>query len=348
MLQQCTCWESSGGNADTDAGQARHISLFRALTNAPDPFSGLSEEDAESVRLAADYVKVKAPLSVHPLRLEYHVNPLTDDFAPIFENGGTLDVACGPFLFDLKNKERDYTAQMAGYSLDMFQEQGWNEIEVHLWFCDTRRAQLFKLTEGSAHAIVDPIVAAVRGGDKAPTACDYCAWCAKRLSCPALLKPAATIARGREELSVQIKATFDTWVGAGAHTSQIEDPALMGAVLKVARVLADWCEAAEFRAKDLAIKEGKVPRGFKLQSRKGNRFISSVTAAFPLVGLPQADFLKACELKPSALFETYAAFHGLKRAQAERDVEAKLAGVIQRKPSTQSLVAEKKITQCPG
>lgn len=341
MLAACPRWESAGGNADTSAGEARHIALSRALSNDPDPYRGLSEEDAAEVEWAAEYIRCKAPTSEHPLRIEFHVNPLQDDFTPLFESGGRLDVACGPVLFDLKNKVRNYTAQMAAYALAMFQEHGWESVEVHLLFAETKTAQVIKLTEARCHEIIDPIIAAVRDPLSQPQACEYCGWCARKLTCSALLTPAATIARAREELSPEVKASFEAWIGDGAHTSKIDDPALMGAVLKVARVLADWCEAAEYRAKDMALKQGLVPAGFKLQTRQGNRFITSVADAFPLVGLPQAEFLKACEVKLSSLVEAYATFHGQKKAPAERDVQNKLGDLVQRKPSTQILVAEK-------
>jgi hypothetical protein len=94
-------------------------------------------------------------------------------------------------------------------------------------------------------------------------------------------------------------------------------------------------------AKEMAVKQGIVPEGFKLQSRQGNRFVSSVAAAFPLVGMPQETFLGACEIKLTKLTEAYAAFAGMKKAPAEREICNKLGDVVQRKPATMSLVAEK-------
>lgn len=341
MLAACPCWESSGGNDDTNAGTQRHIAFARALSNDPEPFRDLRKDDHDSVEWAAEYVRMHAPTSDHEMRLEFHLNPLDTEFHPIFENGGTADALCGPHLFDLKTRERDYNAQMAAYALAMFQEHGWDQVHVHLLFTETKRPVKFTFTETEAADVVNRIVAAVKEPNRQPTACDYCGWCSKVLNCPAHLSNAVKIARERQELSMQAKVAFEAWVGQGAHTSAIEDPALMGEVLRVARVLANWCDAAEFRAKDMAIKEGKIPSGFKLQSRQGNRFVASVADAFPLVGLPQAEFLKACECKPTLLFETYAGFHGLKKPAAEREVERKLGEVLQRKASTQSLVVEK-------
>ena len=332
MLAQCACWESSEsiGTEFKTPGTARHAALGHVLSGDPDPLAGLSEEDAASVQWAADYIAVKAPTSEHALRMEYRVNPLAEDFSPIFENGGTLDVACGPHLFDLKTRERDYTAQMAAYSLDMFQEFGWPEIEVHLLFAETKRATTFKLTEEAARGIVEPIIRAAASADKKPTPCDYCGWCVRRLTCPALLERVNALVVGREDWKLE------QW-----HTSRIDTAEQMGKALRLARQIADWCESVEFHAKDMALKRGMVAAGFKLQTRSGNRYVTSVAAAFPLCGLPQAEFLAVCDVKPTSLFEAYASFHGLKKAAAERDLEQKLGEIIQRKFSAQSLVVDK-------
>lgn len=342
MLAACPSWESSGGNADTDAGTLRHLYLKCLLSGCKfvtesdwDGHEGgrlkaLSGEDRAAVEWAAEYVRVKAPTSDHKLLLEHHVNPLDAEFKPIFPNGGTLDVDCGPVLFDLKWRERDYEAQMAAYALGMFQQDGWQEIEVHLLFAETKRAQVFKLTEAGAEAIVNRIVAAVNDPNRKPNPCDYCGWCARRLTCPALLEKANAVIAGREDWKLE------QW-----HGSKIESAEEMGKALCLARQLSDWCESVEFHAKEMALKKGMMPTGFKLQQRQGNRFVSSVSDAFPLAGLPQAEFLKACDCKPSALFEAYAIFNQLPKATAEKEVCRKLGDVLQHKQSTVSLVAEK-------
>ena len=335
FLAQCPCWESSEGTGarDKDAGTLRH-SLLKTMLDNPDQkqfaVEGLEPADVESVEWAAEYVRCHAPMSDHPLRVEYHVNPMDAEFKPLFEHGGTLDVACGNVLFDLKWRERDYGAQMAAYALDMFQEHGFEEIIVHLLFGESKRAQVLKFTEAEALALVNGIIAKVNDPNKKPTPCDYCGWCSRRTTCPALLERANAVVAGRDDWKL------DQW-----HASKIENAEQMGKALRLARQLSDWCESIEHHAKEMALKQGQIPVGFKVQTRQGNRFVSSVTDAFPLVGLPQAEFLKACDVKPSSLFEAYAAFNGLKKATAEKEVERKLGDKMQRKPSTVSLVVEK-------
>lgn len=319
----------------------RHEAFSKSLAGEANALDGLSSEDIESVTWAVELVRVKAPMADYPLRLEYHVNPMGADFKPLFENGGTLDAACGPVLIDLKSRYRDYKAQVAAYALDMFQEHGWPTVKVLLLFTEGQRCVEFAFTEEEAQAIVDGIISKVSDPNRKPTLCDYCGWCAKKLNCPAKLADAARIAAAREEVESESMRAFESWLSEGAHVSKIEDATMMGHVLKIARTLSEWCESAEYHAKEMATKRGVIPTGFKIQTRQGNRYVTSVTDAFSRLGLPQEAFLGACEIKPSSAFEAYASFNQLKKSQAEKEVERRLGDVIQRKQSTISLVKEK-------
>ena len=113
----------------------------------------------------------------------------------------------------------------------------------------------------------------------------------------------------------------------------------MGKALTIARRLKEWCEAVEHHAREMALKQGQIPHGFELASRRGAREVESVAGAFGLTGLPQDEFLKACKVNFKDLSEAFATFHGMKKAQAERQLDVKLASVITRKPSSQFLKA---------
>ena len=115
----------------------------------------------------------------------------------------------------------------------------------------------------------------------------------------------------------------------------------MGQALKIARQIFGWVEAIEHHAKEMAVKQGIIPAGFKIQNRKGNRAISSVIDAFARAGLPQEEFLALCDIKFSSLVEKTMEINGMKKAQAERTVEEKLGEIIQRKAHSLSLVVEK-------
>ena len=325
MLAKCPQWESSGGNTDTNLGSQRHAALAALFQGDKALWNALpTDNDREAVEWAAEYIRVKAPMNDYPVEWEVKRRWLGADFQ---EREGTPDCVCGPVVFDFKWRQRDYTAQMADYSLERL-DRGFEMVEVHLLYGEPRVAEVLHFDRESAEGIVQPILEKAGQGDPAP--CDYCGWCAKRLICPAMTDRVAAVVEGRED-----------WQLDQYHASKIESPAEMGKALRIARLVADWCEAVEFAAKEMAVKRGQVPAGFKIQNRQGARFIASVLDAFPKAGLPQDEFLKACDVKLSALAEAYAEFHGMKKAPAERELESKLGPVVQRKQSTVSLVAEK-------
>jgi hypothetical protein len=333
MLAACPKWITDGDTVATSAGTNRHAALHAILTQEPtsDPpneYLALDDSDRESVQWAADYVRLKAPMSEYPLeceRKDFFVGP---DFTRI---EGTPDVVCGNHVFDLKSRQRDYTAQMAAYSLMRFERlPGAESVTVHLMYTESRRVQVLEFDREAAEAIVQRIQESVTAPEAGYTPCDYCGWCGARITCPALVARAGAVANGRED-----------WHLEQYHSSQIDDPAEMGKALRMARHLADWCEAVEHRAKEMAIKDGKVPVGFKIQTRQGNRFIPDIKAAFAVAGLPQDEFLAACDVKFSALVDRHAAINGMKKAPAEREMERRLGDALQRKSPSVSLVAEK-------
>jgi hypothetical protein len=150
------------------------------------------------------------------------------------------------------------------------------------------------------------------------------------LTCGALLERVNAIASNR-----------DDWKLENYHSSEIQTAEQMGKALSLARVVGKWVESVEHHAKEMAVKKGVVPAGFKLSTRQGNRFIPNVTDAFSRVGLPQEEFLKACEVKFSSLVDVFIGMHGTKKAQAERSVAEKLGDALKRKSSSVSLISEK-------
>ena len=339
MLAQCSRWtaDQQTGERDKDNGTTRHHALAHALQGDRTELDAQDDDDRDRLEWALEYVQTHAPTSDHPIRIEQPVSVVDDNFEIIIQ--GTPDVTCGPELFDLKWRERDYTPQMAAYALAMMQEGGWSEVHVHLLFAERKFAQTFSMTELVATAVVNSIIADSKNPDIPPRACDYCSWCANRMTCPALTKPVEVIASARDD--IQGKEQFAAWLAKGAHASELADAQVAGVVLKMARQISDWCDSVEHHCKELAIKQGIVPAGFKIQTRQGNRFIPSVADAFARAGLPQEEFLKACEIKFFSLTETFAKVNGMKKAQAERTVSEKLGDAVQRKASSLSLVAEK-------
>jgi len=316
--------EVSGDRAFADAGTLRHTALSEYLSGNEAAIFTLPEDQQDGVIWAADYIKLKAPMNDDPLVFEKTLHTTLPNGDQLT---GTPDVVCGPHIFDLKWRYRDYGQQMAAYAL-MTLVAGHAEVSTHLLFADQQRSVVLRFDSETAWASIRPVIEAAKDPAAIPTPCEYCGWCRERMVCPAMIERLNSVIEGRPD-----------WHLGQYHASEIKSPQEMGKALDIARCLGDWCESVEHHAKEMAVKLGLVPFGYKLQDRRGNRFITDVSEAYVRAGIPQAEFLKACVVKPKALFDAYAVLNGMKVKAAEREVETKLGEIIQRKQSTVSLVS---------
>lgn len=338
MLALCGRFESSGSEF-ADEGRERHAALKGYLEGDNSLLDALDEESADAVRWAGDYVKLHAPMRDYPIRYETHVNPLADDLQPIFENGGTADVICGPELFDFKWRPRDYTSQMAAYALDIFQNNDFERVRVHLLFGAVKRAEIYSLDEPSAKDLVIGILEHVRSNPE-PTPCDYCGWCSNRLTCSALTKRARFVATGyaEEPLLTQV---------ANWHPSEMVKPDDIALGLLIWRkILKEWGKSMEYHALKAATNGLDLP-GFELKDSEGKSYILDTAQAHALSGLPSEVFLQACEPRMNTskkykekvgLNNLYAQANGMKLAPAKRELKAKLEPVIKEGNSKKKLV----------
>lgn len=323
MLALCPKFQSGGENDDTNAGTFRHSIMARVLEGEQNALYELEGEDREMVEWALEFIQSTAPTSDFPIVIEQRGSFMTNEFEEVI---GTPDVVCGPVIYDLKTRWHDYTAQMAAYSL----MNEHDEVTVHLLFAAERKRQTLTFTTEAAEAIVDPIIQSANDPDAEPQINDYCGWCSLRLTCPAYAERVNAVVDGRED-----------WQLENYHSSQIEDAAGMGKALRLARELKKWIEAVEHHAKEMHA-AGQTPEGFKEQVRQGRQVITDLSTAFARSGLPQDEFLKLCNVSITSLSKAYAAFNGMKLAPARREIEEKLASVIDRGKPSVSLVTDKK------
>lgn len=344
MLAQCGHWQSSGGNEDTSAGSLRHTALSVALdvlatdSTREKAFAPLDAEQRDAVTWAADYIRTHAPMADHPLQCERTLTLLDDEFKEVLR--GTPDVVCGNQLFDLKWRERDYAAQMAAYALMLMEETGWAEVHVHVLYGARQRAERFTLDREGAQTLVDSILARVASAAP-PTPCDYCGWCARRLTCPALTGPAKTVGLGYQPAATD---RITNW-----HPSEQTDAEQFATMLYLARkVLKPWIESVEFHALEASTKQGLAIPGYELKTRKAREWIADVATAYQAAGLPQIEFLRCCDVRlntsktypdKAGLVDLYAQIKDLKKAPAKRELMTKLAPALQTGKPTQYLAA---------
>lgn len=295
--------------------------------------SPVDEVEVPNVEWAFNYIQVHKN-SEHPLEIETTRELFDNDFNKLTE--GTPDVVCHNEIFDLKWREIcDYTPQMARYAQMLLGEGRGPVIKIHILFAEKKRAVVFDLDAEACARIIDPIIESTKLPN--PRANDKCGWCANKLTCTEFTLPAQKVVEGRPE-----------WGIKNFHSSEVSDPAQMGLMLTVARRLKVWCKAVEFYASEMATKNQRMPEGFELKEKAGKKFITDVPGCFSALGLPQEDFLKACDLRMNTskkypekvgAVNLYAKHLDVKLATASREVKRKLEPFFNQGKPTQSLVA---------
>lgn len=334
MLAQCSAFESGTASEYADEGTKRHAAL-RAHYNGDDTLlDALDDESQEAVKWAAEYIRLHAPSDM-PCVWETKRNWVRPDFS---NGSGTPDCVCSNHLFDFKWRRRDYSAQLADYSLAMFEilPVGYT-VHVHILFGADQWAERYDIDRESAERIVAEVLTKCEA--PTPTPCDYCGWCAKKLTCQALVRPALRIAKEYTDGELNLL----NW-----HPSKMESAEEIDTALIVARSVAKWCESVEFHAKEAATKKGLALPHFKVQERAGRAHITDTLAAYQAIGLPAEAFLATCEPRMNTskdktrlgLVDVYAKAKELKKAPAEREVKAKLGDLLQRGKPTISLVSK--------
>jgi len=327
-LKQCPRFEGDCEERDfTAAGTLRHELLKSLLTDSvpPEGTFKLDLDNIDAVQWAYDYIKLNAPTG-YKIRVEEKREWIGAGFR---DREGTPDVTCDDQLFDLKWRQRDCASQMADYALAMFEsEPRLSIVDCHVLFAESRFVQRYQFTQSSAELIAGEILDKADDETLPPVACDYCGWCAKRLTCSAIMGQAVTVAHGYSDDPV-----VKNW-----HPSKMETAEEINEGMRVAVILDKWVASMRYHALTAVQKRGITLKDFKLVTESGGSYIADVGAAFGALGIPQEEFLKACEPRMNTskkypdrlgLVDIYKTLHGIaKTAQAKRAVEEKLAGVM--------------------
>lgn len=341
-LRQCGMFEPSqrDGAEDKDAGTERHEVLADLLRQ---PGQAIEHEDIESIEWAADYIRTHAPTSDHEMHIERKMALLDPEFDEVI--AGTPDAVCGGDLFDFKWRRRDYGPQMAAYALMAMEENGRQEMRVHVLYGQERRAEVYIITRHEAALLLAEIAAKVTPNPVA-TPCDYCGWCARRLTCEPLLKMAQAVTAGYADLP-----EFKSW-----HPSQMETAEEISKALLIWRaVLKKWGESLEYHALEAVTKRGFALPSFDLKSKRGKTWCQDIQSAINVAGLTQEQFLPCCEVRLNSskrtgalgLIDQVAKVTVQPKAAVKRELTKKLteAGALKEGAPTQYLKTIKSIME---
>jgi hypothetical protein len=321
-LAVCPCFDSgpadASGTEQRESGTDRHSALRRHFEGDDSLLVMLPEEEREGVTWAAEYIRVHANTIDHALDWETPCEVILPDYTLI---PGTTDAKCGIDLFDLKWRHADYQAQMALYALARIEEFANRDVEVkvHILYGCFQRAEILKFDYATALALVQEIASAHNNPEKQPSPCSYCTWCSNRLTCAALNDRVQAVAAGRED-----------WKLENYHASEITHPTQMAKALTLSRHLRKWCDAVDYHAREMVVKNGVSIPGFELKSKPGRGSCSDMVGAFQASQLTSEEFLQCCDIRMTTskdnpekkgLAEIYAIKKGIPKSAAQRELK---------------------------
>ena len=186
-LAECRCYESAPGTSEAAARGTRLDAIIREQWVHSSPVE-LNAEDEAAVTFAFYTLKtLAAGQHVETREAELQAEVPIPGVKP-----GTMDALCvaGSWLADFKTGQvRSYYAQMAAYALACMDAYFADEWTAHLIFVDQQQVVSHKFTRADAEDCVADIVNA----PKVETPCEYCGWCGRFESCPAVSRAAAEL-----------------------------------------------------------------------------------------------------------------------------------------------------------
>jgi hypothetical protein len=217
----------------------------------------LSADDQEAAKRGVEMVKSLVPEGTELETRESELWVKT----PGMDHVGTEDIRAQKIRvsFDVKSGQvYDYEAQMSAYALGNMTRFFEPEWTCYLLFVDQNRVVEHKFTMDSATELVESIIKAYNDPDKKPVSNSYCNWCAKKNTCPQVVKPTEQTLR-----VVNNEVSIDTL------KTQLAEPEKLGKFLKACNIfkkeLWDWAKD-EAKAK---LERGEEVPGWRLSKVKG-------------------------------------------------------------------------------
>jgi CRISPR/Cas system-associated exonuclease Cas4 (RecB family) len=258
------CYEPSSEPASDAAARGTLLdAAWRAEITGCPPTAAIPTEDRSALDWAVETTKLIAGDSLI----------IADEMGcrlkvPIINYFGTADAIIPDknIVIDLKTGQirGDYKYQLAAYALacmDKYFEERWTGVLV---YCDQQESIHYDFTYAEAFEIVSIIVSAAakaRELDKRTTG-DYCGWCGRRDSCPALVQPCT-------ELSNVVKSTSSTATLTALRDKILSSPESAGEFLAKFKIFEkEVAEPVDKMVRGMLRDGGLVP-GWQLKYAAG-------------------------------------------------------------------------------
>lgn len=255
-LQECRMFEGAPGTSPAAARGTKLDEIIRAAwPNNIQVADELEGDDLDAVRFAISTLETLAG--------KYHVETRESELAAVVPvagvKAGTMDALCieGGWLADFKTGQiRDYKAQMAAYALacmDMYFADSWT---AYLIFVDQQRVipHIFSREEA------EQLVAGIANAPQVETPCEYCSWCAKFESCPAVCQASSEVAKS------ELPACTTAAKGKGELPATMEhmlsDHAAAHDFMTKLKVVNDWADILKKKLLDQLTDETSPAREY--------------------------------------------------------------------------------------
>jgi len=263
----CACFESAGGSSPAAERGTRMDEVFRKAYNGDaEALSTLPAADRKSVEWAIATLRDHAA-GDDVITDEKQLRVSTAGIDHVGTEDARIPSRC--LSFDLKTGQmRNYMEQMAAYALGNMEATFSDHWTCVLIFCDQQKVVSHEFTHEQAKAIVEEVIAGVLDVNKQPTACDYCGWCARRNTCPAVVQPVANTQLIVEEGHLSLDVI---------KRDLVASPERLSKFLRAANVFKKelWDFAKDEAKKKLEAGE-EIP-GWKLQTTKGSEVFDTLS-----------------------------------------------------------------------
>lgn len=274
-LHSCPCYVGKPGTSAAAERGTRVDAWIRAALAGDESYKG--KAPADELR-AVEWAVAK----VRDLAMSEEVYTREEDcraesaLPKIYVNG-TMDTVCPAlsWLVDYKTGQiRDYKAQMAAYALACMEMYFADDWTAHLLFADQREVVTYRFTAAEARAYLEEVTS----GAVAPSPCDYCTWCARYTSCPALNAMAQQALATAAELPAPTPAAVST-AKRGDLVPSVLAPILAdtekaAAFCDAVDVVTGWAEIVKQSVKDkIAASGGRTLGRWTLSTCKGRESV---------------------------------------------------------------------------
>lgn len=294
-LQECRMFEGAPGTSEAAARGTRLDAIIREQWVHPSPVE-LNAEDEAAVTFAFYTLKtLAAGMHVETREAELQAEVPIPGVKP-----GTMDALCvaGGWLADFKTGQiRSYHAQMAAYALACMDAYFADEWATHLIFVDQKQVNSHTFTREEAEQLVAGIVNA----PKVETPCDYCSWCGKFESCPAVMRAGAELTK--DELPACSPAAKGKGELPATMEHMLTDHAAAHDFMTKLKIVNDWADILKKNLLDQLSEESAASDYFSRVVVSGSKKVNPLSLAKYGMELGFDRLLRICSQIPLSKVE---------------------------------------------